>query len=189
MTTSMEDLAKKFDGFNAALTKVLDKLSGLEAWKSTADVAMDKSSSPARSTRRRASIASSRLRPLRPSYLPSVRRRLRRNPHRGGSTRSTSTRLHIRRCAHLHRPGSGPAGTASPIITGMLAVGFWDPIRYTWSRVRPTIPTPKTMVLILSREIVSLDPALFPNLSFLGLMERTLDCGRTDARCISRFTM
>ena len=50
MTTSMEDLAKKFDGFDAALTKVLDKLSGLEAWKSTADVAMDKSSSPARST-------------------------------------------------------------------------------------------------------------------------------------------
>jgi len=42
MTTSMEDLAKKFDGFDAALTKVLDKLSGLEAWKSTADVAMDK---------------------------------------------------------------------------------------------------------------------------------------------------
>jgi len=29
MTTSMDELAKKFDGFDAALTKVLDKLSGL----------------------------------------------------------------------------------------------------------------------------------------------------------------
>ena len=42
MTTSMEDLAKKLDRFDAALTSVLDKLSGLEAWKSTANASMDK---------------------------------------------------------------------------------------------------------------------------------------------------
>ena len=38
----MEDLAKKLDRFDAALTSVLDKLSGLEAWKSTANASMDK---------------------------------------------------------------------------------------------------------------------------------------------------
>ena len=31
MTTAMEDLAKKFDGFEALMTQALDKLSGLEA--------------------------------------------------------------------------------------------------------------------------------------------------------------
>ena len=31
MTTAMEDLAKKFDGFEALMTQALDKLSGLVA--------------------------------------------------------------------------------------------------------------------------------------------------------------
>ena len=38
----MDDLAKKFDGFDAAMTKVLDKLTALEAWKSVASTSMDK---------------------------------------------------------------------------------------------------------------------------------------------------
>lgn len=37
----MEDLAKKFDGFDSVMTKVLDKLTALEAWKSTASASMD----------------------------------------------------------------------------------------------------------------------------------------------------
>ena len=42
MTTAIDDLAKKLDGFDAAMTKVLDKLTVLEAWKSTANASMDK---------------------------------------------------------------------------------------------------------------------------------------------------
>jgi len=41
MTTAIDDLAKKFDGFDAALTKVLDKLTALEAWKSSASTLME----------------------------------------------------------------------------------------------------------------------------------------------------
>ena len=42
MSTAMEDLAKKFDGFDAVMTKVLDKLTALETWKSSASASMDK---------------------------------------------------------------------------------------------------------------------------------------------------
>ena len=42
MTTAMDELPKKFDGFDAVMTKVLDKLSRLEAWKSTPDTSMNK---------------------------------------------------------------------------------------------------------------------------------------------------
>ena len=40
MTTSMDELTKRFDGFEAVMTKMLDKLSGLEEWRSTADATM-----------------------------------------------------------------------------------------------------------------------------------------------------
>ena len=42
MTTSMDELTKRFDGFEAVMTKMLDKLSGLEEWRSTADATMAK---------------------------------------------------------------------------------------------------------------------------------------------------
>jgi len=42
MTTVVDELAKKFDGFDAAMTWVLDKLTALEAWKSSSRAAMDK---------------------------------------------------------------------------------------------------------------------------------------------------
>ncbi|XP_039850993.1 uncharacterized protein LOC120709427 [Panicum virgatum] len=38
----MDELMKRFDGFVAVMTKMLDKLSGLEEWRSTADVTMAK---------------------------------------------------------------------------------------------------------------------------------------------------
>jgi len=38
----MDELAKKFDGFDAAMTRVLDKLTALEAWKSSSSATMDK---------------------------------------------------------------------------------------------------------------------------------------------------
>jgi len=41
MTISMEDLATKFDGFDAIMQKVLDKVTGLETWRSSADASMD----------------------------------------------------------------------------------------------------------------------------------------------------
>ncbi|PAN47275.1 hypothetical protein PAHAL_9G245100 [Panicum hallii] len=41
MTSSVEDLAKKFDGFDAILQKILDKVTGLESWRSNADVSMN----------------------------------------------------------------------------------------------------------------------------------------------------
>ena len=41
MTTAIDDLMKKFDGFHAALTKVLDKFTALEAWKSSASTLME----------------------------------------------------------------------------------------------------------------------------------------------------
>jgi len=37
----MEDLATKFDGFDAIMQKVLDKVTGLETWRSSADASMD----------------------------------------------------------------------------------------------------------------------------------------------------
>ena len=38
----MEDLAKKFDSFELLMTQALDKLSGLEAWRTSAEAATDK---------------------------------------------------------------------------------------------------------------------------------------------------
>ena len=39
MTIAMDDLAKKFEGFEALMTQALDKLSGLEAWRTSAEEA------------------------------------------------------------------------------------------------------------------------------------------------------
>ena len=41
-TTAMDELVTKFDGFEAAMTKMLDKLTGMEAWKSSMDAMVDK---------------------------------------------------------------------------------------------------------------------------------------------------
>ena len=38
----MDDLTKKFGGFELLMTQALDKLSGLEAWKTSAEAATDK---------------------------------------------------------------------------------------------------------------------------------------------------
>lgn len=38
----MEDLSKKFDSFELLMTQALDKLSGLEAWKTTTEEATDR---------------------------------------------------------------------------------------------------------------------------------------------------
>ena len=38
----MEDLSKKFDSFELLMTQALDKLSGMEAWKTTAEEATDR---------------------------------------------------------------------------------------------------------------------------------------------------
>ena len=38
----MDDLATKLDGFEAVMTRILDKLTGLEAWRSTTDALMEK---------------------------------------------------------------------------------------------------------------------------------------------------
>lgn len=42
MTTAIDDLAKKFDGFESVMTKMLDNLTGLETWKASANASMDK---------------------------------------------------------------------------------------------------------------------------------------------------
>ncbi|PAN08131.1 hypothetical protein PAHAL_1G390000 [Panicum hallii] len=42
MTTAMDDLAKKFYGFEALMNQMLDKLTGLEAWRSTAEEATNR---------------------------------------------------------------------------------------------------------------------------------------------------
>ena len=38
----MEDLAKKFDSFELLMTQALDKLSGLEAWRTSVEAATDR---------------------------------------------------------------------------------------------------------------------------------------------------
>jgi hypothetical protein len=38
----MDELAKKFDSFESLMSQALDKLTGLEAWKTTAEDATDK---------------------------------------------------------------------------------------------------------------------------------------------------
>ena len=42
MTTSMEELAKKFDSFETLMSQALDKLTGLEVWKTSAEDATDR---------------------------------------------------------------------------------------------------------------------------------------------------
>ena len=39
LTTAMDDLTKRFEGFEAMMTQALDKLSGLEAWRMSAEEA------------------------------------------------------------------------------------------------------------------------------------------------------
>ena len=41
MTRSVADLAAKFDGFDAIMQDILDKVTGLKSWRSTADSSMD----------------------------------------------------------------------------------------------------------------------------------------------------
>ena len=40
--TSMDDLSSKLEGFESVMKQMLDKLTGLEAWRATADASMDK---------------------------------------------------------------------------------------------------------------------------------------------------
>ena len=42
LTTAMDDLATKFSGFETMMTQALDKLIGLEAWRTAAEGATDK---------------------------------------------------------------------------------------------------------------------------------------------------
>jgi len=42
MDTAMEDLTKKFEGVELMVTQILDKLTNLEAWRSTAEEATDR---------------------------------------------------------------------------------------------------------------------------------------------------
>lgn len=42
MTESMDALTTKLEGFDAMMQKILDKVTGLEAWKTAADASMDK---------------------------------------------------------------------------------------------------------------------------------------------------
>ena len=42
MPTSMEDFTKKLDGVELLVTQIMDKLNGLETWKSSADEATDR---------------------------------------------------------------------------------------------------------------------------------------------------
>ena len=42
MTTSMEDFTKKLDGVELMVTQLMDKLTGLETWKSSVDKAADR---------------------------------------------------------------------------------------------------------------------------------------------------
>ena len=42
MTTAMEDFTKKLDGVELLVTQIMDKLNGLETWKSSADEATDR---------------------------------------------------------------------------------------------------------------------------------------------------
>jgi len=49
MDTAMEDLMKKFEGVELMVTQILDKLTNLEAWRSTAEEATDRLLSQAES--------------------------------------------------------------------------------------------------------------------------------------------
>lgn len=41
MANAMDELTKKFEGFESQMTLILDKLSGLESWRSTTEAGMD----------------------------------------------------------------------------------------------------------------------------------------------------
>ncbi|PVH61645.1 hypothetical protein PAHAL_3G085500 [Panicum hallii] len=50
MTESMDALTTKLEGFDAMMQKILDKVTGLEAWKTAADASMDALISKANAT-------------------------------------------------------------------------------------------------------------------------------------------
>jgi len=134
----MDELTKRFDGFQAVMTTMLDKLSGLEEWRSTADATMAKLLSSTTNTAppphhsEQAPPSSSRppLLPVRPTTAPPHLSAHNFNPF----DLNLAPPQDMRPSASSSERPSGHHIDHST-TTGMLAVGFSDPIRHTRSRV------------------------------------------------------
>jgi len=129
----MEDVTKKLDGVELMVTQLMDKLSGLETWKSMTDAATERLLSQAESV-------VSRLQRLEavppPQPVPP--------PHPATAPPQPSPRwtnqldLNLaprQEALILRRPGNAPLSTVRPRLTGMEVVGFLDTSRHTRSRV------------------------------------------------------
>ena len=133
MTTSMEDFMKKLDGVELMVSQLMDKLSGLETWRSSADEATDRLLS-------QAETVISRLQRLEaappPPPPPPVPPRPSTAPPHPLPRRPDPLDLNLAPHQETRPPATScSAGTVLPRITEMGAVGFSDPSRHTRSRV------------------------------------------------------
>ena len=144
LSAEFNTLTTQFNGFQAMMKQMLDKLSGVEAWWTSIDKAFELLLQKADQATSRIYMLESRPQPppspphppppppplssllARPPPPPSLPDR----PRIGW----TSIWLQIHRRANRHRMGSSSTGTIS-MNTRMLAEGSLDVIRHTWSRV------------------------------------------------------
>jgi len=134
MTSSMEDFTKKLDGVELMVSQLMDKLSGLETWRSSADEATDRLLSQAEtviSRLQRLEAAPPPPVPPCPSTAPPHPLPRRLDPFDLNLAPHQETRPPATSCS---------AGTVLPRITEMGSVGFSDPSRHTrswvWSLVQ-----------------------------------------------------
>ncbi|KAG2576724.1 hypothetical protein PVAP13_6NG041030 [Panicum virgatum] len=185
MSSSMDDLAKKFDGFDAAMTKVLDKLTALDAWKSAASTSMDKLLAQSECMATRVDTIEFIPPPVPARLLARPATAPPHPPPRWPNQFDLNTAPH----QEVRPPASSserPNGQRVATITRMLAVESLVPTRHTRSRVCVLILLPRSLVVVMIFVLFLANPCPFPKWSFQNSMERTHVCGRIGARCILR---
>ena len=184
MSSAMEDLAKKFDGFDVVMTRVLDKLTDLEAWRDTADAAMTKllergDASTSHSLRLDAAPAPPPHPPPRPSTVPPHPPPRWTNPFDLNMAPQQDVRPPARtlerpgghRVANHHRDaGGGLLGAHPPHpVTGM-----------------STNPLPKHSEFAFAPPSTTPRASTLPKIDFPKFDGENLGCGRIAARCFLR---
>ena len=112
---------------------------GLEAWRSTAEVAINMLLTQSESMTLRLQRLESAQPPPPPPFPPQPSTAP-PQPLRDGQLHSISTRLCSRRCAHLHCPRSGPAGTTllRDVGSGILRSHPPHPVTGTFAETNPS---------------------------------------------------
>ena len=184
LTTAMDDLATKFSSFETMMTQALDKPTGLEAWRTAAEGATDKLL--AQTERLESRLHRLEVAPPPPSsssFRPSTA------PPQPPSKWTNPLDLNL----------APPPVTRPPASSGERPHGHHDDLHYRDAGggiLGSHPPHPVTgmplilhpIVLFCMMDLGRERDALFRfrRSSFLNLMGRTLDCGVTIVKCISR---